>query len=567
MPILGSRAVIPTLALPAAMKNLFSALALVLAVLVLVPASASAQSTLYYGTTGTSTNGDVGIGTATPANLLQVATSSGQNDTYGYAQVYYTGTSNSANSGYTVKNYEGTSQFMQWQNSGVRIGSRITTDTGAGNVYFTSGNDAVRMYLDGSTGDVGIGITSPGDALVVNNSTANTGLTISGNEFAHVIFNTPTYTSGVFEGMDGGGNFTINQRNNQALYFGTNNTTRMYIAAAGNVGIGSTSPVVSLDLSQKTDAVALPVGTTGQRPTGTNGEIRYNTSSSTLEAYVNGAWVSLNTSGANTVINSDGRLTGSGTTIDYCPYKGNLKTTALYGNYTIPSGCLTASLSSMWIGGNSGQAAAASTRYYVYLINVSGTTYLDLETTGHATDSSTGIEIMSGNNNRTLVGMIYTNGSKEVNEYATNPGDTNTVATWDNRSPTTTRCEFTAQRNISATTTPTLINGENSCHFMSWGDAAQFTSDQYAYTGNNNNMIQTVLCLDGTATCTWVSNLEITSFSMGGYPAQYVMAVGPVAYSPTEGYHYTELLGGNLSNDGTNVSYMSGLYTTVFTMQ
>ena len=43
------------------------------------------------------------------------------------------------------------------------------------------------------------------------------------------------------------------------MAFLTNNTDRLYIAAAGNIGIGSTIPVVSLDLSQKTDARGLTV--------------------------------------------------------------------------------------------------------------------------------------------------------------------------------------------------------------------------------------------------------------------------------------------------------------------
>jgi hypothetical protein len=63
--------------------------------------------------------------------------------------------------------------------------------------------------------------------------------------------------------------------------------------ASGLVGIGSTAPVVSLDLSQETDALALPVGTSGMRPTGANlanGELRYNSTLSGVETYVNGTW-------------------------------------------------------------------------------------------------------------------------------------------------------------------------------------------------------------------------------------------------------------------------------------
>ena len=74
------------------------------------------------------------------------------------------------------------------------------------------------------------------------------------------------------------------------------------IASGGNIGIGTTMPGVSLDISQRTDAIALPVGTTGQRPTASNGMIRYNSTTPDLEAYINGAWQVLTTGGSGTTI-------------------------------------------------------------------------------------------------------------------------------------------------------------------------------------------------------------------------------------------------------------------------
>ena len=70
---------------------------------------------------------------------------------------------------------------------------------------------------------------------------------------------------------------------------------RMYIKSDGNVGIGTNSPAVSLDIGSKTDALRLPSGTTAQRPTAANGQIRYNTSLNKLEAYINGAYGTINT--------------------------------------------------------------------------------------------------------------------------------------------------------------------------------------------------------------------------------------------------------------------------------
>ena len=98
-------------------------------------------------------NGYIGIAEASPINLLTISNASGQNDTNGNLQVRYTGTSGTANSGLTVKNYKGTSQLMQWEGSGVRIGNRIVTNSGAGHVYITTGGDTVRLSISATTGN------------------------------------------------------------------------------------------------------------------------------------------------------------------------------------------------------------------------------------------------------------------------------------------------------------------------------------------------------------------------------------------------------------------------------
>jgi hypothetical protein len=90
---------------------------------------------------------NVGIGTSSINSRVTVAATNNYSDTYGIIQAYNTGTSASDNASLTVKNYSGTSQFMQWENTGLRIGSRILTNTGAGNVVFTYGNDTEGMRL------------------------------------------------------------------------------------------------------------------------------------------------------------------------------------------------------------------------------------------------------------------------------------------------------------------------------------------------------------------------------------------------------------------------------------
>ena len=63
------------------------------------------------------------------------------------------------------------------------------------------------------------------------------------------------------------------------------------IGASGNVGVGSTTPSVAIDAGQKTDAIALPKGTTAQRPTATAGMMRWNTTTGAAELYNGAEWI------------------------------------------------------------------------------------------------------------------------------------------------------------------------------------------------------------------------------------------------------------------------------------
>jgi hypothetical protein len=67
--------------------------------------------------------------------------------------------------------------------------------------------------------------------------------------------------------------------------------TDQLVVSEGNVGIGTATPRVSLDLSTRTDAFALPSGTTGQQPVSpVPGWLRYNADTSTMEFYNGTFW-------------------------------------------------------------------------------------------------------------------------------------------------------------------------------------------------------------------------------------------------------------------------------------
>ena len=129
------------------------------------------------------------------------------------------------------------------------------------------------------------------------------------------------------------------------------------------------------------------------------------------------------------VIPQCGRLAYvSATGINFAPRNGNFVMIA--GSlYQIPSAGVSAANTSVYVNGVSGQNLAASTLYYVYLFNNAGTLTVDFSTTAHATDTATGVEIKSGDNTRTLIGMIYTNLSSQFSDSAA----LRQVASWFNR--------------------------------------------------------------------------------------------------------------------------------------
>jgi len=71
-------------------------------------------------------------------------------------------------------------------------------------------------------------------------------------------------------------------------------TSNIILTGVGqSIGIGTASPRVAIDAAETTNAIALPQGTTAQRPTGNNPYIRYNTTNSALEFYNGTDWVEI----------------------------------------------------------------------------------------------------------------------------------------------------------------------------------------------------------------------------------------------------------------------------------
>ena len=108
--------------------------------------------------------------------------------------------------------------------------------------WFFGGTERMRIT---AAGNVGIGNSAPSYLLDVNGTGRFSGsLLVNGTINAYY-----TGKSGLLINEDSSGNVFINQQDNGPLILNTNNTERMRISAAGNVGIGTNAPAYLLDVN------------------------------------------------------------------------------------------------------------------------------------------------------------------------------------------------------------------------------------------------------------------------------------------------------------------------------
>jgi hypothetical protein len=141
-------------------------------------------------------------------------------------------------------------------------------------------NATERMRID-SSGRVGIGTSSPGTALEVNGFIQTQSGAFGGGGY-NIKYNAGNAASRSWQLLTDNtayGDLTIQQSTTQT---GSTYASRLYISAAGNVGIGTTSPGASLDVSSGTSGTAAVVKI--QDPAGRVVQIA--SPSSSTEAYI-----------------------------------------------------------------------------------------------------------------------------------------------------------------------------------------------------------------------------------------------------------------------------------------
>jgi hypothetical protein len=193
------------------------------------------------------------------------------------------------------------------------VGGDLTVDgsatVGGVSVLTTTGDGSALSGVVTTTGDgsalsgIVTGITA-GDNISVSGATGNvtiTGLANTSDVRANTLVVSGITTLGSSNGI---GTVTIgigtealhvdgNARVVGILTVGTASVTIDGVNNKVTVGSGVTIDSTGIDLSQTTTGIALPQGTTAQRPTGDNPYLRWNTTNSALEFYNGTDWVEI----------------------------------------------------------------------------------------------------------------------------------------------------------------------------------------------------------------------------------------------------------------------------------
>jgi hypothetical protein len=180
----------------------------------------------------------------------------------------------------------------------------------------------------------------------------------------------------------------------------------------------------------------------------------------------------------------------------------------------------------------------ASTVYFIYATASAGAVNaLVASTTGHSvstTAGNKGVEIMTGDDTKTLVGIVFTNATPGFDDSATKRN----VRSWFNPPFEPFKGNFTVSRSTGSTTA-VEVNTEIRCEFVLFsGEVAEGVIYAQVANGTGGNYTFTNFGWDGTGD----SLTAIAAFDSAGNTG---ISVTPVQNKTglSEGHHYVTLLG------------------------
>lgn len=191
-----------------------------------------------------------------------------------------------------------------------------------------------------------------------------------------------------------------------------------------------------------------------------------------------------------------------------------------------------------------------NTLYYIYATATAGAvTALEASTTGHSTSATAGnvgVEIKTGDDTRSLVGMVYTAAGPAFSDTAT----ARWVRSWFNRTRMSLRGNILGA-NAALGTTMAEIGTNVRCNFVSWADDVVHFTNIFAYYTSAITSITAQLAYDGVAAGAG------TIFNGDGTSRVLASAVADATYL-AEGQHYVTVFA--LSNIAGGNAYQ-GCYT------
>jgi hypothetical protein len=174
-----------------------------------------------------------------------------------------TGTGSSTNAQLLGINKYGCSQYMMWEEKGMRIGLRSVTNGGTGDLHFTAGSDSAKMIIR-CTGNTDI---QSGGILNIYRADNTRALQLYTTNDETVIDSWAASSEPLMIRSNGTGG---------RIVFHTNGAERLRINCAGNVGIGTTTPQVALDIRGSSEGLHM------YRDGGNAPDIRLKTSNGTI---------------------------------------------------------------------------------------------------------------------------------------------------------------------------------------------------------------------------------------------------------------------------------------------
>jgi hypothetical protein len=220
-----------------------------------------------------------------------------------------------------------------------------------GTVKLLASNSASSPVLSFSAGTTGLtpntattgAITLAGTLGTANGGTNLTSFTSGGALYATSTSALTTGTLPIASGGTAQTSFTAGQ-----IHYGSFSTSVNLFFDAGNIrlGVGTNTPAVTASLVG-TDAMLIPKGTTGNRPAGVSGYLRFNTTTNEFEGYNGTAWASVGGAAitndtttatalyplfANATSGTASTLYTSNAKLLYKPSNGELQAAELYAN-------------------------------------------------------------------------------------------------------------------------------------------------------------------------------------------------------------------------------------------